>query len=136
MFNIKTFSYQFSDVIIYCVGEESNINLLYQYYKIHEKELEPQNFAKRIIHSKVYAYIEGNTPKAIIACDKYNKRLKQAGFLMDIEYYEEAMLIENPIKVIEFLELQELYNQEIEISEYWRERFSTLPEKFVITSSK
>lgn len=55
---------------------------------------------------------------------------------MDINYYEEALLIENPIKVIELLDLQELYNQEIEISDYWRERFPTLPEKFVITPNK
>lgn len=136
MFDIKTFAYDFLDVTLYCVGQKDNVNLLYQYFQMHENDLDSYDFTERIIQSKVYAYLEGKNPKTMITRNKYNKQLKKSGFLMDINYYEEALLIENPIKVIELLDLQELYNQEIEISDYWRERFPTLPEKFVITPNK
>lgn len=133
MFNISTFAYEFVDATIYCVGESDAMNLFYQYYKIHKGGLNPQRFTERIIYSKIYAYEEGKTRKAISRCKKFNSQLQEAGLLMDINYYEEAMLIEQPVKIIEVLELQELYNNNIEISNYWRERFPTLPESFIIT---
>lgn len=130
MFNISIFVYEFADLCLYCVGTKGALNLLNQYYKIHKNRLDRKNFIQRIISSKIYTYAESTSPRTILQCQAINKQLNQSDLLMDIEQFDEATFLADPKKWIEALDAKELYNSEVTISQYWRTRFPSLPEKF------
>lgn len=128
MFNISVFSYIFADLSLYCVGTKGAINLLNQYYKRHQNRLDRKNFIQRIISSRIYAYAESKSSRTILQGQAINRQLKQADLLMDIEQFDEATFLADPMKWIEVLGAKELYHSEVEISQYWRTRFPSLPE--------
>lgn len=130
MFNISIFVYEFADLCLYCVGTKGTLNLLNQYYKTHENRLDRKNFIQHIISSKTYAYAESTSLRTIPQCHAINKKLNQTDLLMDIEQFDETTFLADPKKWIEALAAKELYNSEVTISQYWRTRFPSLPEKF------
>ena len=75
MFNIKTFTFEFSDISIYCVGSKGNIDMLHLFYIAHKNSIDPELFLKRIIKCDVLAYFEGKNPIYTFKAQKYNNSL-------------------------------------------------------------
>lgn len=136
MFNIKTHGFQYTDASIFCVGTESAIDLLHEYYKIHENNLDPNAFVDRIIFHEIHAYLTPNKISANKQCKRLNTKLKENKLLFDIKYMEEALLYFSPHKVVKALDMEEIYDHELESSDYLRSIFPELPKKFVITKEE
>ena len=134
MFHINFILYKFSDLSLYCVGTKEAIHLLNQYYTLHKDTLIKERFIQRIIFSKIYAFAESKSLKSLFKCQSINKQLDQAGLLMDMDQFDEAMFIAEPHKCIKALGATDYYNSEVTISEYWRTRFPSLPEKVIVPS--
>lgn len=136
MFNIKTYGFQYTDASIFCVGTEQAIDLLHEYYKVHENNLDPNAFVDRIIFHGIHAYLTPNKIFAKKQCKRLNAKLKENELIFDIEYMEEALLHFSPHKVIKALDMEEVYGHELESSDYLRSIFPELPKKFVITKEE
>lgn len=136
MFNLKTFTFDFPDISIHCVGSNNNVNMLYHFYSIHKNHLDPDLFLKRILSCNIFACYEGRNPLYTFQVKKYNDLLKRSGALFNIDYLEEAMLLADPHKIIKVLELEELYGKELDISPYLQNCFPNLPPKYIIAPPK
>ena len=132
MFNIKSIVYKFSDVVIYCVGLQSNIDMLSQFFIMHQNNIESKKIAERIVFHSVYCRFSANNILSLPQYNKCNRYLKNNGFLMDLKYFDEAMFISNPQKIIKMLEAQNLYGKSFKVSQYWKNKFPHLPDEFPI----
>ena len=133
MFNIMTHGFQYADASIFCVGTETAIILLHEFYKVHENSLDPNAFINRIIFHKIHAYVKVNKISAIKRCKRINKKLEENNLLFNMNYIEEAMLYSAPHKIIAALDMQKIYGKQLASSDYLRGIFPELPKKFVIT---
>lgn len=132
MFNVKTYGFFYTDVSIFCVGTETQIDLLKEYYELHKYELDSQSFIDRIISHGIYAYMKPRKWYAKIKCRRFNKIFESKKLLFDIKYIEEATFIASPYKMIKAFKRDDIYNQECQTSEYLRSIFPELPRQFTI----
>ena len=132
MYNIKSIVFQFNDTNIYCVGFDQYIDLLIRFYDIQKNHLNSKFFIDRIIMYKIYTRIKPKTLCSIIRYRNYISILKSKNLLLDLKYFDEAMFISDPSKIISALNANNFYGEYFLVSKYWKDRFPHLPEKFII----
>ena len=132
MFDIKFIVFKFSDVSIYCVGLQSNIDMLNQFFVTHQNNINSKKFIDRIVFHSIYSRLVSVNILSSLRYHKYNHYLKRNGLLMNLKYFDEAMFISNPQKIIEILEIQNIYDENFKVSQYWKIRFPHLPDEFPI----
>ena len=132
MFDIKSVVFNFLDVSIYCVGYQTDIDMLIRFFDAHKGNLKPKVCTERIIFHSIYTRFVSKHFLFAFKYWKHNQRLKDSNLLMDLSYFDEAMFISNPQKIIETLGVQNIYGENFKISQYWKIRFPHFPDEFPI----
>lgn len=134
MFDIKSIVFRFPNVSLYCVGSETDIDMLIRFLDVHKSSLNPNVCIDRIVFHSIYTRLVATNFLFAFKYWKYNHRLKINNLLMNLYYFDEAMFISEPKKYIEAVEFQSVYGSDFKISQYWRDRFPHLPNKFTIVN--
>lgn len=95
---------------MFCYGEESAINSLEQFFKMHTADgerLDINVFMARIVSVGAEAYAEGKGVKGLVDAKRFNKYFSANKVLLDEEKYLEMMLYWNPDKVSEALDISD-----------------------------
>ena len=132
MCNVQAIVFRFLDVSIFCVGPKRDVDLLALYHKTQEENLDAKLFIERIVNTKIYARLKAKDFASYIKYKKYNLLLKKHGLLFDLKYFDEAMFLTSPQKVLSVLGFDTDCEYEFYVSEYMRKRFPDLSEILAI----
>lgn len=132
MFDISIIVYKFLDTSVYCVGRETDLNLLQQYFELHRDQINGRCFTERIVNSKIYARFKAKKPCAFPLAWRSNRQLAQNGLLLNMNYLDEAMFLANTEKMIAALKINDYHGLQFQISDYWTSRFPEFPGEFMI----
>ena len=132
MFNLETTIFKFLDVSIYCVSSDRNISMIKQFFLIHQNQIDLNAFVNRIELLSIYSRFVPQNMSSFLQFYKYNYILKSNGLLINLKYFDEILFISEPHTIIKKLNLHDLYGKTFKISKYWKDRFSHLPNEFII----